>query len=285
MTDHRPRNWLITGVSTGFGRAFAREALSRGDRVAGTLRRVDQIAAFEALAPGRAFGFLADVTDGDAVAAAVDGAVAAMGGIDVLVNNAGYGHLGGIEEATDAEARRQMDVNLFGLLEVTRRVLPHMRAARRGHVFNISSVGGVVAFPGVGIYNASKFAVEAVGKALASEVAPHGIKVTNIEPGAFRTDWAGRSARVSDGLDAYAETAGARASSITGDLDGTQPGDPARAAILLADVALSDDAPLRLPFGEDAVDAIRAKLTAQLAELDAWEARARDLEFAQDAAQ
>jgi NAD(P)-dependent dehydrogenase (short-subunit alcohol dehydrogenase family) len=279
MSTDTPKTWFITGVSTGFGRAFAVEALERGDTVAGTLRDEDQIAAFEALAPGRAFAFRMDVTDAASVRRAVADAETALGRIDVLVNNAGYGVVGGIEEIDQDQTRRQMEVNFFGALEVTRAALPAMRARRAGHIVNVSSVGGVAAYAGFGIYNASKFALEAISEALSKEVGALGIAVTIVEPGAFRTDWAGRSMDQGTAMDDYADTAGQTVAWARGALDGNQQGDPAKAAALLADVVAMDAPPLRLPMGGDAVDGIRAKLEAQLAELAQWEEKARGLDF------
>lgn len=273
------RTWFITGVSTGFGRELAHVALERGDRVAGTLRKPEQLAEFEALAPGRALAFLLDVTDQHGIQTTVKQVIGALGHIDVLVNNAGYGLIGALEEVSDAQIRSQFAVNTFGALDVMRAVLPHMRERQSGHILNISSVGGAVAFPGVGIYNASKFALEALSEALAGEIEHLGIKVTIIEPGAFRTDWAGRSLQTGEGIDDYAVSAGARRRAIQDEVDGKQPGDPRKAAEAMVDMVEMDNPPLRLAMGNDAVDAIRNKLTRQLEELTTYEHIARSLTF------
>jgi NAD(P)-dependent dehydrogenase (short-subunit alcohol dehydrogenase family) len=187
------RTWFITGVSTGLGRAIAEAALAAGDAVVGTLRKEDERAAFEDLAPGRSHGVLLDVTDEAAIGPAVDRIEREIGPIDVLVNNAGYGHEGLVEESSMADLRRQFDVNVFGAVAVIKAVLPHMRQRRSGRILNISSMGGIVTFPGISFYHASKFALEGLSEALGKEVKDLGILVTAVEPGGFRTDWAGRS--------------------------------------------------------------------------------------------
>lgn len=183
-------NWFITGVSSGFGRALAEAALAKGHTVIGTVRQEEARAPFESLAPGKAHAVVVDVTDEVGVNYAIDDVVERHGGIDVLVNNAGYGLEGAVEEVTLDQVRRQFEVNVFGPVAVMQAVLPHMRKARSGHIINITSMGGLTAFPGVGIYNGSKFALEGISEALAKEVKPLGIKVTIVEPGSFRTDWA-----------------------------------------------------------------------------------------------
>ena len=194
-----PKIWFITGVSSGFGAALADLALSKGDKVAATFRKPEQAEEFTRKAGENSRGLVCDVTDEAQVKTAVADALAAFGRLDVIVNNAGYGSLGSIEEVPAEEVRRQFEVNVFGPLHVLRAVLPHLRQQRGGHVLNITSIGGLKTFPGVGIYNASKFALEAIGESLAQQVKPLGIKVTNIEPSGFRTEWAGASAT-------YAET-------------------------------------------------------------------------------
>ncbi len=188
-----PHVWFITGCSTGFGRELAKAVLARGERVVVTARDVEQVQDFEQSGPELARAFPLDVTDLAEVSEAVDHTLDAFGRIDVLVNNAGYGSMGAVEEVHEEEIRRQFEVNVIGVLNVTRAVLPHMREMRSGHVVNISSVGGFVGVPGFGIYNGTKFAVEGISEALAQEVEPLGIRVTIVEPGAFRTDWAGRA--------------------------------------------------------------------------------------------
>lgn len=184
---------LITGVSSGFGRALAQQALLAGHRVVGTVRNETDRQAFEALAPGRAFGRLLDVTDTAAINALVDDIETNIGSIDVLVNNAGYGHEGILEESTLAELQQQFEVNVFGPAALIKSVLPHMRARSRGHILNITSMGGFITMPGIAWYCGSKFALEGISEVLGKEVAPFGIHVTAVAPGSFRTDWAGRS--------------------------------------------------------------------------------------------
>lgn len=246
--------WLITGVSSGFGRAIAEAALGRGDTVVGTVRKEADREAFEALAPGRAIGRLLDVRDGDAVRAVVDEADALVGGFDRLVNNAGYCLVGAIEEVSLDELRTQMEVNFFGAVAVLQAVLPHMRARRSGHIFNITSISGIASWMGIGAYCASKHALEAVGKALAQEVGPLGIRVTNVAPGAFRTGFnrSGALTRSAAEIADYDETAGF-AWRILGASAGTEAGDPARAAAAILLAADAGEPPLSLLLGADAV--------------------------------
>ncbi|MGF6776282.1 oxidoreductase [Paraburkholderia sp. GAS334] len=265
------KTWFITGVSSGFGRAIADAALARGDRVAGTLRDEVQRVQFDQLAPGRSFGVLLDVTRHDDVQRAVASIEADVGPIDVLVNNAGYGHEGTIEETTLDHYRAQFDVNVFGAVSVIQAVLPFMRARRSGHIINITSMGGIVTFPGLGVYHGSKFALEAISETLAKEVVGLGIRVTAIEPGAFRTDWAGRSMTrgaqtVADYEALFAPLRAARA-----ERSGKQPGDPAKAAAAILKIADEDTPPVHLPLGTDALSFIRCKLDDLRKEIDAWE--------------
>ncbi|MEM7736897.1 MAG: oxidoreductase [Deinococcota bacterium] len=273
------RTWLITGASTGFGKHLAEVALERGDAVAATFRRQDQADAFTAHDSGRAHGVLLDVTDSAAIEPAVQQVLAKLGHIDVLVNNAGYGLIAAVEEASEDAARAQFDVNVFGPLNLMQAVLPSMRERKRGHIINMSSFGGVASFAGAGFYCASKFALEGLSEALAQEVAGMGIKVTLLEPGAFRTDWAGRSLKTSGDLDAYVESSRARKQWLKNELDGAQPGDPRKAAHAIVDLADMDAPPLRAVMGDDAVAAVRAKLDAQLAELDSHAYPEKAFEF------
>jgi NAD(P)-dependent dehydrogenase (short-subunit alcohol dehydrogenase family) len=262
--------WLITGCSTGFGREIARHVLGLGYRAVVTARDPSQVEDLAAGHDGRALVLKLDVTKPEEVAAAVQAAEAEFGGIDVLVNNAGIGYFAAIEESDEAEIRRLLEVNFWGLAAMTRAVLPGMRARRRGHIVNISSLGGVRANPGVGFYNASKFAVEGLSEALAQEVAPLGIKVTLIEPSGFRTDWAGRSANeVSRVIEDYSKTAGARWRQIRA-RSGRQPGDPARAAAAIVQVVESPEPPLRLLLGKAAVSGAHGKLEALRRDFEAW---------------
>ena len=267
-----PKNWMITGVSTGFGRAIAQAALQRGDRVAGTVRNEKDRVAFHALAPERAIGFVADVTDEAAVHGAVQAAENATGGIDILVNNAGYGLVAGIEEASLAEIRAQFEANVFGAIAVLQAVLPYMRARRSGRILNITSVSGFVGWPSLGIYSASKFAFEGISETLALEVEPLGIKLTMIEPGGLRTDFATRS-RVTSAREIadYDATVGA-CRRILAEHAGHEPGDTAKAAEAVLQIAVAADPPLRLLLGADALGYATGKLERQRAEIAAWEA-------------
>jgi NAD(P)-dependent dehydrogenase (short-subunit alcohol dehydrogenase family) len=264
------RVWFITGTSTGFGRALANAVLERGDACAATARQPDAIRDLEQRFGSRAKIMTLDVTDAAQTRKAVDEAVATFGRLDVVVNNAGYGLLGAIEELSDAEIRAQFETNVFGVLNVTKAALPHLRRQRSGHLLQISSVGGQVAGAGLGAYQATKFAVEGLSEALAKELIPLGIKVTIIEPGAFRTDWAGRSMPRAEPLEDYAETAGATRGRLER-ANGRQPGDPARAAQVMIEVVEAAEPPLRLPLGADAFASIRQKLQTQRDELDRWE--------------
>jgi len=273
------KTWFITGVSTGFGRALAETLVARGDRVVGTLRNDAQRVEFDKLSEGRSFGYLLDVRNHDDVRRVVAQVEKEVGAIDVLVNNAGYGYEGSIEEATPEAARAQFDVNLFGALSVLQAVLPSMRRRRAGHILNITSMGGLTTFPGVGIYNASKFALEGINEALASEVKGFGIKVTAIEPGAFRTDWAGRSmVRSNRTIDDY-ETLFAPISAARAARSGKQPGDPKRAALAMIKVVEAENPPVHLLLGSDALRFVREKLATLSHEIDTWEAVTTGTDF------
>ncbi|MCC2545447.1 SDR family NAD(P)-dependent oxidoreductase [Hymenobacter sp. BT175] len=262
------KNWFITGVSTGFGAALADLLLEKGDFMAATFRQAEQAEEFTRRAGAQGRGLVCDVTNESQVKQAVADAIQALGHLDVIVNNAGYGSLGSIEEIDAAEVQRQFDVNVFGPLHVLRAVLPHLRARRSGHVLNITSIGGLKTFPGVGVYNASKFALEAIGESLAQQVGPLGIKVTNIEPSGFRTDWAGRSASiVTTSIDDYQATVGENLKGIQG-YSGRQPGDPQRAAQIMFDLVRQENPPLHLPIGKAAVKGAREKFTALVQELE-----------------
>ena len=260
--------WFITGCSTGLGRDLARAVLRHGRRLVATARRPETLAEFA----GRddVVVVALDVTVPESIAEAVRAAEARFGSIDVLVNNAGYGYLSAVEEGEDAEIRSLFETNVFGLAAVTRAVLPGMRARRRGHVVNISSMGGLIGFPGIGYYNATKFAVEGLSEALAKEAAPLGIKVTVVEPGPFRTDWAGRSLRTpAAGIADYAATAGARRDAIRG-YSGSQPGDPVRAAEAMIAAVEAPQPPQRLVLGRPAYEQVAAKLREMTAEVESW---------------
>ncbi len=266
---------LITGVSSGFGRALAQVALATGHRVVGTLRDAGAVAAFEALAPGRAFGRVLDVTDFDAIAPMVDAVDATVGPIDVLVNNAGYGHEGVLEESPLAEMRQQFDVNVFGAVAMMRAVLPHMRARRAGHIINITSMGGFITLPGIAYYCGSKFALEGISEALGLEVRHLGIHVTAVAPGSFRTDWAGRSMvrtpRAIADYDSVFDPVRARRQAVSGQ----QLGDPAKAALAMLQLIDSDAPPAHLLLGSDALALVRTKLEALAEGFTQWEALTR----------
>jgi NAD(P)-dependent dehydrogenase (short-subunit alcohol dehydrogenase family) len=264
------RAWLITGCSSGFGRAIARHVLERGERVAVTARRLEDIREF-AMFKDRALLLSLDVTQTDQVEKAILEARKGFGAIDVLVNNAGYGYLAALEEGEDEEVRSLFEANVFSVIDLTKRVLPGMRARRRGHIVNISSVGGFVAGASSGYYNATKFALEGLSEALAKEVEPLGIRVTLVQPGPFRTDWAGRSLRQTRRpIEDYAPTAGARRALIAAN-SGKQAGDPERAAAAIVGVVDSPSPPLRLLLGRTAYDLTQAKLAAMAGDIARWE--------------
>ncbi|OGX81787.1 oxidoreductase [Hymenobacter glacialis] len=271
MSDSVSKTWFITGASSGFGEALATYILEKGGRVAATFRQPEQAEEFTAKEAGRTFGVVCDVTNEPQVKTAVADAIAHFGHLDVVVNNAGYGSMGSIEEVPAEEVQRQFDVNVFGVLHVLRAVLPHLRERRAGHVLNITSIGGLKTFPGVGIYNASKFALEAIGESLSQQVGPLGIKVTNIEPSGFRTKWAGESATFADTkIDDYQATVGENLRSIQGN-SGRQPGDPDRAAKAMYEVVHMDNPPLHLPLGKAAVKGAREKFESTSKELAQYE--------------
>lgn len=271
--------WFITGCSTGFGRELAKLVLDRGYRAVVTARDPSQIQDLTAHHDGRAFVLPLDVTDKQQVASAVAQAEAKFGSIDVLVNNAGFGYVGALEESDEAEVRAMMETNFFGLARMTHEVLPGMRSRRRGNIVNISSIGGLVGFPGVGYYNATKFAVEGLSEALSKEVAPLGIKVLVVEPGPFRTDWAGRSLKKSTlQIPEYAQTAGAFRERITS-RNGKQAGDPVRAAEAIIKALESSNPPLHLVLGLIALETARTQVEKLRGELDAWEETSLSADF------
>jgi NAD(P)-dependent dehydrogenase (short-subunit alcohol dehydrogenase family) len=270
------RVWLVTGANSGFGRAIVEAAVAAGDVVVGAVRRPETLEDLVAAHPDQVEAVRLDVADTTAARGVVDDVVARHGRIDVLVNNAGRGHVGAAEETTDAELRSLFDVHVFGPAALVRAALPHLRARRSGAIVQISSMGGQLSFAGFAAYSATKFALEGYSEALAQEVAPHGIKVLVVEPGAFRTGLFGsgtESAEVPDG--AYAETVGATRRMIA-DGHGAQPGDPAKAAAAILTALDAPEPPLRLALGADAIDAISAHLDGVRAELSAWENVGRD---------
>jgi NAD(P)-dependent dehydrogenase (short-subunit alcohol dehydrogenase family) len=273
------RTWLITGAGRGLGRAFAEEAIAAGDRVVAAARTLEAVEDLAVAHPAAVVPLRLDLSDRDVVFGAVRSAVEQVGRIDVLVNNAGYGLTGAIEEISEEQLRRQMEVNFFGLTWCTQAVLPVMRAQLSGHIFQISSVGGVLAFAGTGAYNASKWAVEGMSEALALEVAPFGIRVTLIEPGPFRSDWNGSSQDRAEPMAAYDEVLAEPREVYSGAHAFTQPGDPAKAAAALRQVLESDDPPLRLLLGRKAATIGPERIEGRLAEWERWEAVARAADF------
>ncbi len=271
--------WLITGCSTGIGREIARAALEAGHQVAVTARKVEAVEDFVTDFGDRALALALDVTDSAQVAAAVAATHAAYGGIDVLVNNAGYGYLSAVEEGEDAEIRALFDTNYFGVVDTIQRVLPIMRAQGSGHIINISSMTGLVANPPNAFYSSTKFALEGLTEALSKEVAAFGIKVCAVEPGGFRTDWASRSMHESARpIDAYADDVGVRKDLIKQFADHL-PGDPRKVAEAVLMLTGLEDPPLRLLLGHDVLKAVREKLAAFNASIDEWEATTRDVNF------
>ncbi|KUN76618.1 oxidoreductase [Streptomyces griseoruber] len=278
----RTRTILITGVSSGLGRAFATAALDAGHTVVGTVRKEADATAFTALHPERAHARVLDVIDDAAVRATVDEVERSVGPIDVLIANAGYGLEGTFEETPLSALRAQFDVNVFGAAATVHAVLPHMSARRRGHVLAVTSMGGLVSFPGVSAYCGSKYALEGILEAIGKEVAPFGIHVTAVEPGSFRTDWAGRSMirtprTVPDYDDLFAPLRAARQQA-----SGRQPGDPARAAAAVLHILDAPDPPAHLVLGSDALRLVRAGRDAVDRDLNAWEDLARSTDFPQE---
>lgn len=265
---------FITGVSSGFGRALAKESLAAGHRVVGTVRGAQAQQDFEALG-AHAVGRVLDVTDFDAIPGVVAEVEAGVGPVDVLVNNAGYGHEGVMEESSLEEMRRQFDVNVFGAVAMMKAVLPFMRQRRRGRIVNITSMGGFITMPGITYYCGSKFALEGISEALGQEVKPLGIHVTAVAPGSFRTDWAGRSMvrtpRSIEDYDALFDPIRQAREAKSG----RQLGDPAKAARAMLALIDNPQPPTHLLLGSDALGLVRDKLTAMSTELTAWEAVSR----------
>jgi NAD(P)-dependent dehydrogenase (short-subunit alcohol dehydrogenase family) len=268
--DTNSRTWLITGCSTGLGRSLAEAVLAHGDNAVVTARDVAKVEDLAKAYPDTALALSLDVTDATRIAAVVRQAADRFGGVDVLVNNAGYGYRAAVEEGDDVDVRRLFDTNFFGAVAMIKAVLPGMRSRRRGAILNISSIGAQVCPPGSGYYAASKAALEGMSGALRKEVEPLGISVTAVEPGGFRTDFAGRSLTQSaEPIDDYAGTAGLRRKE-NDKTHGTQPGDPAKAATALIAVVDSPAPPQLLLLGSDAFGAFEAVRDAERAELETW---------------
>jgi NAD(P)-dependent dehydrogenase (short-subunit alcohol dehydrogenase family) len=262
---------LITGVSSGFGQALAREALAMGHRVIGSVRNREALHAFEALDTQRAVGYQLDVTNIQRIDEVVGEVESTVGPIDVLVNNAGYGHEGILEESPLEEMRRQFDVNVFGAVAMIKAVLPGMRQRRRGHIINITSMGSFITLPGISYYCGSKFALEGISETLSKELAPFNIHVTAVAPGSFRTDWAGRSMirsprSIPDYDDLFEPVRKTRK-----EKSGNQPGDPIKAAHAMLALLESQNPPIHLLLGSDALSLVRQKLGALDKEIDQWE--------------
>ncbi|HIF98452.1 MAG TPA: SDR family NAD(P)-dependent oxidoreductase [Myxococcales bacterium] len=274
--------WLVTGCSTGFGREIALAALARGYRVAVSARNPAAVEDIVERFPERALALPLDVTDRAQITAAVELTRKHLGPPDVLVNNAGYGYMAAVEEGEDHEVRRLFDTNYFGAVDLIKAVLPGMRKQRRGHIINISSMTGLVTNPPNVYYSCTKYALEALSEGLRKELEPFGIRVTAIEPGAFRTDWASRSMReTSAPLSAYDETVGARRELIKATAE-VLPGDPRRAADAVVMVSELDDPPLHLLLGRDVLSAFRAKLEDLTSSINQWEPVTKDVGFPKD---
>jgi NAD(P)-dependent dehydrogenase (short-subunit alcohol dehydrogenase family) len=273
------RTWLITGASRGLGRAFAEVALEAGDQVAATARDISSLDGLVEAFGERVLALTLDVTDREAVLAAVAATEERFGGLDVFVNNAGYGLSGGVEEAGEEQVRRQFEVNVFGALWATQAVVGAMRRSGGGHIFQISSIGGLVAFRNTGIYHATKWALEGLSESLAQEVESFGIRVTLVELGPFRTDWNGDSMERATPMPEYDDVLGQRREELSGALARTQAGDPRRAGAALLEVLDSDDPPLRLLLGGRAADLAPRAYRERLAEWERWEAVSRAADF------
>mmetsp|Transcript_10495 Transcript_10495/g.33555 ORF Transcript_10495/g.33555 Transcript_10495/m.33555 type:complete len:282 (-) Transcript_10495:269-1114(-) len=276
--------WLITGSTAGFGRAFVDYALSQGYKVVATARTPSKLAELVASKPEDVLAVELDVTKGATIGPAFEAAMAKFGRIDVVVNNAGYGIVGAVEETPEAELRAQLETNFFGAWFVTQAALPILRAQGSGAIVQISSLGGNVSFAGFGAYSASKFALEGMTEALATEVAPFNIKAMIVEPGAYRTDFAkGDTLKHMPPIDAYKDTVGGTRDFCVS-MDNTQAGDPAKAAAAIDQALKAEKTPLRLVLGPDAVDAVRGHAEAVLKDIEAWETVARAAVIDGDAA-
>ena len=273
------KTWLITGTSRGLGRALAEAVLDSGDTLLATARRPEQLADLAERYGDRVRTLALDVTDRAAAGRAVQTALDTFGRLDVVANNAGQADSAPIEQTTEADFRAQLETNLFGTVHLTQAALPVFRAQRSGHFLQFSSIGGRVGgTPGLGAYQAAKFAVEGFSEVLFSEVAPLGIKVTIVEPGAFRTDWGGGSMRLAEVAPDYAATVG-RMHAYRRSVDGSQPGDPARAARVLLDVAAMDEPPRRLLLGTDAVQMAEHASRVRAREAAVWAGVSQSTDF------
>ncbi|WP_426114890.1 oxidoreductase [Pseudomonas sp. DSP3-2-2] len=266
---------FITGVSSGFGQALAIEALAAGHRVIGTVRNAEALESFETSATGQAHGVILDVTDFAAIDAVVAKAEADFGPVDVVVNNAGYGHEGIFEESPIEEMRRQFDVNVFGAVAVTKAFVPYFRQRRTGHIINITSMGGSITMPGISYYCASKFALEGISDTLSKELKPFSVFVTAVAPGSFRTDWAGRSMLRSPRAIADYDASFDPIRKAREDKSGKQLGDPRKAALAILQLIASPTPPAHLLLGSDALELVRSELQRRLEQIDVWETLTR----------
>ncbi len=282
MSTQTARVWFVTGATAGFGRAITEAAIAAGDVVVAAGRRPALLSSLVTAHPDQIEVLPLDVTDTAAATAAVADVQARYGRIDVLANNAGRGLVGAAEETTEAELRDLFELHVFAPAALTKAVLPGMRARRTGAIVQMSSYGGQVSAPGFSGYAATKFALEGYSEALAAEVRPMGIRVLIVEPGAFRTEFSGGALAESARMDDYADTVGPTREMIKG-IDGTQPGDPAKAAAAILAALDAANTPLRLPLGDDAVDAILAHHAGVKAELRQWESVARGTAFSENA--
>jgi NAD(P)-dependent dehydrogenase (short-subunit alcohol dehydrogenase family) len=276
--SERERVWLITGCSAGFGRHLALAALAAGDRVMATARSAEQLTDLVAAGGDRACGTTLDVTDTTTIEEAVAATIDTFGRIDVVVNNAGHGSVGAVEELAMPDLRALMEVMFFGAVAVTKAALPHLRRQGSGTIVQISSMGGQLSMPGFGAYCAAKFALEGLSEALAAEVAPFGVRVLIVEPGAFRTEFGGHRMHRSEHIEAYQVSTGQTRTAVD-NMDGSQPGDPAKAAQAILEVLDSDHPPLRLALGNDAVDSIRGHHEQLRTDLDRWEKLSRSTDL------
>ncbi|HAL71519.1 MAG TPA: short-chain dehydrogenase/reductase [Verrucomicrobiales bacterium] len=265
-----PRVWFITGCSSGFGHALAEAALLAGDHVIATARQVADLEMLEHIGAGRCHILPLDVTDAAQVSQQVAAAQAVWGRLDVVVNNAGYGLLGAVEECSEEQIRLNFETNFFGALNVIRAALPILRQQKQGHIINISAAAAISNYAGFGIYGAAKAALESLSESLRLEVAAHGIKVTLVQPGPFRTRFIGKGMVQTSATDTYAGSSGKFAAYLE-KVDGKQPGDPERAAALIVKMVQDGQAPLRLPLGKYAVKKVRDVAASRLRELEAWE--------------
>lgn len=278
-----PRVWFITGASTGFGRLLAEEVLRRGERAIATARDAAKVADLEQKYPQQARAFALDVTSPEQIASVAEKSIAAFGQVDVVVNNAGYGVNGAIEEVSEDEFDHMFQTNIYGLIRTTRAFLPHLRQRRRGHIINFSSIGGLIGSPGWGFYNTTKFAVEGFSEALAGEMKPFGVNVTVIEPGPFRTDFLGRSGKLAARVIPGYEVSAGKARDYLKTQSGKQPGDPQKAIEAVIAVVDSPEPPLHLILGNLALTRFRNKMTQWQQEIAAWESVTTNADYPEGA--